>query len=170
MCECNVRCDPVRVQGLTAAVLGAGCQLLLIAGCRETLLLGGDARGCNGHRRRRMVRLRPTRVRCPSRFARKPRLRAIAFLEVQLEIWWCGYVTVRHDSEVKAFRDSGPRNLSGASGLGQDLTGFAKRYLRQRFFLGGGRGAREIDVDVDEGADNAVQRRISHRHFQHLEN
>ena len=39
--------------------------------------------------------------------------------------------------------------------------GFAKLYLRQRFFLGGGRGAREIDVDVDEGADNAVQRRIS---------
>ena len=68
---------------------------------------------------------------------------------------------MRHDSEVKGSRDSGPRNLSGASGLGQDLTGFAKRYLRQRFFLGGGRGAREIDVDVNEGADNAVQRRIS---------
>ena len=68
---------------------------------------------------------------------------------------------MRHDSEVEGSRDSGPRNLSGASGLGQDLTGFAKRYLRQRFFLGGGRGAREIDVDVDEGADNAVQRRIS---------
>ena len=81
-----------------------------------------------------------------------------------------GYVTVRHDSEVKGSRDSGPRNLSGASGLGQDLTGFAKRYLRQRFFLGGGRGAREIDVDVNEGADNAVQRRISHRHSQHLDN
>ena len=54
--------------------------------------------------------------------------------------------------------------------LGQDLTGFAKWYLRQRFFLGGGRGAREIDVDVDEGADNAVQRRISHRPSQHLDN
>ena len=39
MCECNVRCDPVRVQGLTAAVLEAGCQLLLIAGCRETVQL-----------------------------------------------------------------------------------------------------------------------------------
>ena len=117
MCECNVRCDPARVQGLTAAVLEVGCQLLLIAGCRETLRLRGDARGCNGHRRRRMVRPRLTRVRCPSRFARKPRLRAIAFLEVQLEIWWCGYVTVRHDSEVKGSRDSGPRNLSGASGL-----------------------------------------------------
>ena len=106
----------------------------------------------------------------PVAFARKPRLRAIAVLEAQLEIWWCGYVTVRHDSEVKGSRDSGPRNLSGASGLGQDLTGFAKRYLRQRFFLGGGRGAREIDVDVNEGADNAVQRRISHRHSQHLDN
>ena len=56
MCDCNVRCDPVRVQGLTAAVLEVGCQLLLIAGCRETLRLRGDARGCNGHRRRRMVR------------------------------------------------------------------------------------------------------------------
>ena len=45
MCDCNVRCDPVRVQGLTAAVLEAGCQLLLIAGCRETLRIRGDARG-----------------------------------------------------------------------------------------------------------------------------
>ena len=59
MCECNVRCDPVRVQGLTAAVLEVGCQLLLIAGCRETLRLRGDARGCNGHRRRRMVKQQP---------------------------------------------------------------------------------------------------------------
>ena len=48
--------------------------------------------------------------------------------------------------------------------------GFAKLSLRQRFFLGGGRGAREIDVDVNEGADNAVQRRSSHRHSQHLDN
>ena len=29
MCECNVRCDPVRVQGLTAAVLEAGCDIAL---------------------------------------------------------------------------------------------------------------------------------------------
>ena len=46
----------------------------------------------------------------PVAFARKARLRAIAFLEAQLEIWWCGYVTVRHDSEVKGSRDSGPRS------------------------------------------------------------
>ena len=92
-----------------AFALGAGCRLLPIAEGRKTLRLRQDARGCNGHRRRRMVRQQPTRVRCPSRFARKPRLRAIAFLEVQLEIWWCGYVTVRHDSEVKGSRDSGPR-------------------------------------------------------------
>ena len=45
----------------------------------------------------------------PVAFARKARLRAIAFLEVHLEIWWCGYVTVRHDSEVEGSRDSGPR-------------------------------------------------------------
>ena len=109
MCDCNVRCDPARFQGLTAAVLEAGCQLLLIAGCRETLRLRGDARGCNGHRRRRMVRTTTYPGTMPVAFARKARLRAIAFLEVQLEIWWCGYVTVRHDSEVKGSRDSGPR-------------------------------------------------------------
>ena len=45
MCDCNVRCDPARVHGLTAAVLEAGCHFLLIAGCRETLRLRGDARG-----------------------------------------------------------------------------------------------------------------------------
>ena len=71
MCECNVRCDPVRVQGLTAAVLEAGCQLLLIAERRETLRLRGDARGCNGHRRRRMVRPRPTRGTMPVAFCAK---------------------------------------------------------------------------------------------------
>ena len=171
MCGCIIRFDPARLQGSIAAVLEAGCGLLLHRRA---------PRDASAKRRRSWVQRASEApdgqdhdlpgVRCPSRFARKPRLRAIAFLEVQLEIWWCGYVTVRHDSEVKGSRDSGPRNLSGASGLGQDLTGFAKRYLRQRFFLGGGRGAREIDVDVTEGADNAVQRRISHRHSQHLEN
>ena len=45
MCDCNVRCDPARLQGLTAAVLEAGCRLLLFAECRETLRLRGDARG-----------------------------------------------------------------------------------------------------------------------------
>ena len=88
MCDCNLRCDPARVQGLTAAVLEVGCQLLLIAGCRETLRLRGDARGCNGRRRRRMVRTTTYPGTMPVAFARKPRLRAIAVLEAQLEIWW----------------------------------------------------------------------------------
>ena len=81
MCDCNVRCDPARVQGLTAAVLEAGCQLLLIAGCRETLRLRGDARGCNGHRRRRMVRPRPTRVRYPSRLRENRDCAQLLFLK-----------------------------------------------------------------------------------------
>ena len=42
--------------------------------------------------------------------------------------------------------------------LGQDLQ---NSISGKDSFLGGGRGAREIDVDVNEGADNAVQRRIS---------
>ena len=67
MCGCIIRFDPARLQGSIAAVLEVGCRLLLIAECRETLRLRGDARGCNGHRRRRMVRQQPTRVRCPSR-------------------------------------------------------------------------------------------------------
>ena len=71
MCECNVRCDPARLQGSIAAVLEAGCQLLLIAGCRETLRLRGDARGCNGHRRRRMVKTTTYPGTMPVAFARK---------------------------------------------------------------------------------------------------
>ena len=45
MCGCIILFDPVRVQGSIAAVLEAGCRLLLFAGCRETLRLRGDARG-----------------------------------------------------------------------------------------------------------------------------
>ena len=64
---------------------------------------------------------------------------------------------MRHDSEVEGSRDAGPR----IQVVPAAWRGFAKLYLRQRLFLGGGRGPREIDVDGDEGADNAVQRRIS---------
>ena len=109
MCECILCYDPARLQMSIAAVLEVGCRLLLIAERRETLRLRDDARGCNGHRRRRMIRPRPTRVRCPSRLRENRDLRVIAFLEAQLEIWWCGYVIVRHDSEVQGSRDSGPR-------------------------------------------------------------
>ena len=56
MCGCIILFDPARLQGSIAVVLEAGCRLLLIAECRETLRLRGDARGCNGHRRRRMVK------------------------------------------------------------------------------------------------------------------
>ena len=56
MCGYNLRFDPVLVQGSIAAVLEVGCRLLFIAERRETLRLRGDARGCNGHRRRRMVK------------------------------------------------------------------------------------------------------------------
>ena len=66
------------------------------------------------------------------------------FLKYSWKSGGTGYVTVRHDSEVKGSRDSGPRNLSGASGLGQDLTGFAKRYLRQKILFGR-RSGREGD-------------------------
>ena len=109
MCECILRFDAARLQGSIVAVLEVGCRLPLIAGCGETLQRRGDVRGCNGHRRRRMVQITTYPGTMPVAFARKARLRAIAFLEVQLEIWWCGYVTVRHDSEVKGSRDSGPR-------------------------------------------------------------
>ena len=109
MCGCIIRFDPARLLWSIAAVLEAGCRLLHFAERRETLRLRGDARGCNGHRRRRMVSTTTYPGTMPVAFARKPRLRAIAFLELQLEIWWCGYVTVRHDSEVKGSRDSGPR-------------------------------------------------------------
>ena len=85
MCGCIIRLDPARLQGSIAAVLEAGCRLLFIAERRETLRLRGDARGCNGHRRRRMVRPQPTRVRCPSRL--RGRQFATGFLRVQLEFW-----------------------------------------------------------------------------------
>ena len=100
MCDCNVRCDPVRVQGLTAAVLEAGCQLLLIAGCRETASAKRRRSwGATGIGGAGWSVPRPTRVRCPSRFARKPRLRAIAFLEAQFgNSGGTGYATVCHDS------------------------------------------------------------------------
>ena len=55
-----------------------------IAERRDTLRLRGDARGCNGHRRRRMVKPPPTLVRCPSRLRENRDLRAIAFLEAQM--------------------------------------------------------------------------------------
>ena len=109
MCECNVRCDPVRVQGLTAAVLEVGVP---------TSTHRRVQRDASAKRRRSWVQRASEAPdgqtttypgTMPVAFARKPRLRAIAFLEVQLEIWWCGYVTVRHDSEVKGSRDSGPR-------------------------------------------------------------
>ena len=45
MCECILRFDPARLLWSIAAVLEVGCRLLLIAGCRETLRLRGDARG-----------------------------------------------------------------------------------------------------------------------------
>ena len=79
MCGCIIRLDPARLLGSIAAVLEVGCRLLLIAGCKETLQRRGDVRGCNGHRRRRMVISRPTRVRCPSRLREKARLRANRF-------------------------------------------------------------------------------------------
>ena len=109
MCDCNVRCDPARLQGSIAAVLEAGCRLLLFAERRETLRLRGDARGVQRASEAPDGQATSYPGTMPVAFARKPRLRAIAFLEVQLEIWWCGYVTVRHDSEVKGSRDSGPR-------------------------------------------------------------
>ena len=67
MCGCIILFDPARLQESIVAMLRVGCRLLRIAACRETLRLRGYARGCNGHRRRRMVRQQPTRVRCPSR-------------------------------------------------------------------------------------------------------
>ena len=71
MCGCIIRFDPARLQGSIAAVLEAGCRLLLIAECRETLRLRGDARGCNGHRRRRMVKTTTYPGTMPVAFARK---------------------------------------------------------------------------------------------------
>ena len=81
MCGCIIRCDPARLQGSIAAVLEVGCRLLFIAERRETLRLRGDARGCNGHRRRRMVKPRPSRVRCPSRLREKRDCAQLLFLK-----------------------------------------------------------------------------------------
>ena len=81
MCGCIIRFDPARRQGSIAAVLEAGCRLLLFAERRETLRLRGDARGCNGHRRRRMVKPRPTRVRCPSRLRENRDCAQLLFLK-----------------------------------------------------------------------------------------
>ena len=58
-------------RGAIAAMLEVGCRLLLIAGCRETLQLSGDARGCNGHRRRRMVQTTTYPGTMPVAFARE---------------------------------------------------------------------------------------------------
>ena len=71
MCGYNLRFDPVLVQGSIAAVLEVGCRLLFIAERRETLRLRGDARGCNGHRRRRMVKTTTYPGTMPVAFARK---------------------------------------------------------------------------------------------------
>ena len=57
MCECILRFYAARLQGSIVAMLEVGCRLLLIAGCRETLQRRGAVRGCNGHRRRRMVQI-----------------------------------------------------------------------------------------------------------------
>ena len=46
---------------------------------------------------------------------------------------------------------------------------FAKIIQQQGRLLGGGRRVSESDGDMDEGADSAVQRRISRRNCQHLE-
>ena len=88
MCGCIIRLDPARVQGLTAAMLEAGCRLLLIAGCRETLQRRGDVRGCNGHRRRRMVQITTYPGTMPVAFARKGETaRKSLFFEAQLDFW-----------------------------------------------------------------------------------
>ena len=46
---------------------------------------------------------------------------------------------------------------------------FEKTIQQQGRLLGGGRRVSESDGDMDEGADSAVQRRISRRNCQHLE-
>ena len=72
MCGCILRFDPARLLGSIAAVLEVGCRLLFLRRApRETLRLRGDARGCNGHRRRRMVKTTTYPGTMPVAFARK---------------------------------------------------------------------------------------------------
>ena len=86
-------------RGAIAAMLEVGCRLLLIAGCRETLQRRGDVRGCNGHRRRRMVQITTYPGTMPVAFAREGETaRNSLFFEVQSEFW---DAAGPHDSELQ---------------------------------------------------------------------
>ena len=152
MCECILRFDAARLQESIVAMLEVGCRLLLIAGCRETLRLRGYSCGCNEHRRRRMVRQQPTRVRCPSRLRERRDCSQSLFFKFS---WASGMLPGLTTLNLK---------VKFSERLSEDLQ---KLFLQQRFLLGGGRSVSESDGDVDGGAFTAAVLKVGMRPGPH---